>query len=315
MFDYSVLFWYDLTKGGKTMKKLLAFIAAALICVSCVGCNGNSSGVRDVTAAERSELINYDGLVSATGEISGAYQDSDGYIIIDFVAEGKDQYRTWHAQFKPERSTPEAAEYYFESHRDDVATFYGKFDTQRSTRSASNYLIVTEIMLNGRKITANKFFNDPPTETSPTASPTTPPAEPLTEAPTEAPTEPPTEAPTEASTEATAGTKIYEDDKFIFYFVKVEPSYDDLNTYFTVENKTKDTYLIQCDYITLNKKTYNFIILSDYVQGDTQSLIDPQINDDFVDTDLSVSSAGGQFRLYNQENGEYSTIKIPDTKI
>ena len=140
------------------MKKLLAIITAALICVSRTGCNGNNSGVRDITAAERSELINYSGLVSATGEISCAYQDSDGYIIIDFVAEGKDQYRTWHAQFKPERSTPEAAEYYFESHNGDVATFYGKFDTQRSTRSASNYLIVTEIMLNGKKITANKFF-------------------------------------------------------------------------------------------------------------------------------------------------------------
>lgn len=292
------------------MKKLLAFIAAALICVSCACCNGNSSGVRDVTTAERGELIGYDGLVSATGKISYAYQDDDGYIVIVLVAETKDEYNTWYAQFKPERSTPEAAEYYFESHSGDVATFYGKFDTQRSTRSASNYLIVTEIMLNGRKITANKFFNDPPTETSPTASP----AEPLTEAPTEAPTEPPTEAPTEAPT---VGTKIYEDDKFIFYFVKTEPNYDDLNTYFTVENKTKDTYLIQCDYITLNKRTYNSIILSDYVQGDTQSLIDPEISDDFVDTNLSVTSAGGRFRAYNKskDNDDMILITIPDTKI
>ncbi|MGO5112271.1 hypothetical protein ACTQ3M_05240 [Oscillospiraceae bacterium LCP25S3_E10] len=294
------------------MKKLLAFIAAALICVSCTGCNGNNSGVRDITAAERSELINYSGLVSATGEISCAYQDSDGYIIIDFVAEGKDQYRTWHAQFKPERSTPKAAEYYFESHNGDVATFYGKFDTQRSTRSASNYLIVTEIMLNGKKITANKFFNDPPTEA--------PPAEPLTEAPTEPPTEPPTEAPTEAPTEIStkenAGTKIYEDDKFTFYFVKVEPSFGDLNTYFTIKNKTKSTYKIHCDYLTLNNSTYSNIYMSEYMQENTQSLVRAQIADDFVDTKMTVISAGGQFKLDNEDNDEDTiTIKIPDTKI
>lgn len=299
------------------MKKLLAIITAALICVSCAGCNGSNNGIRDITKAERSELVNYNGSVSATGEISCAYQDVNGYIIIDFVAEGKDQYRTWHAQFKPGRSTPEAAEYYFESHSGDVATFYGKFDTQRSTRSASNYLIVTEIMLNGKKITANEFFNDPPTETSPTA----PPTEPLTEAPTEAPTEPPTEAPTEPPTEApteapTMGTKIYEDDKFIFYFVKTEPNYDDLNTYFTIKNKTKNTYKIHCDYLTLNNSTYSNIYMSEYMQENTQSLVRAQVTDDFVDTEMTVISAGGQFRLDNEDNDEDTIIiKIPNTKI
>lgn len=286
------------------MKKLLAVITAALICVSCCSC-GNKP-YSDVTQVPRSELIGYEGTVCAKGGITGAAQDKNGYVKISFTGSGQD----WYAIFKSDVSSPQAVENYFDSISGNTASFYGTFDTQRSTRAAKNYLQCTSVVFQGREITPDTQFDEPTTQASTEKLTETP-----TQAPTETPTEEPTEAPTETPTEATVGTKIYEDNKFIFYFVKTEPSYDDLNTYFTVENKTKDTYLIQCDYITLNKKTYNFIILSDYVQGNTQSLIDPQINDDFVDTNLSVASAGGQFRLYNQENGEYSTIKIPDTKI
>lgn len=272
------------------MKKLLAVFTAALICVSCCSCGSNMYS--DVTQMTRSELIGYEGTVCTKGGITGAAQDKNGYVKISFTGNGQD----WYAMFKSEVSSPQAAENYFDSISGNTASFYGTFDTQRSTRSAKNYLQCTSVVFQGREITPYTQFDEPTTQ---------------------APTEKPTQAPTEVPTEEPAGTKIYEDDKFTFYFVRVAPNgLGDLNAYFTVENKTKDTYLIQCDYITLNKKTYNFIILSSYIQGNTQSLIDPQVNDDFVDTDLSVTSAGGQFRLYNKDSDEHSiTIKIPDTKI
>lgn len=284
------------------MKRLLAIITAALICVSCCSCGSNMYS--DVTQMTRSELIGYEGTVCAKGGITGATQDKNGYIKISFTGNGQD----WYAMFKSEVSSPQAVENYFDSISGNTASFYGTFDTQRSTRSAKNYLQCTSVVFQGREITPDTQFDEPTTQ-APTEKPT--------QAPKEVPTEKSTEAPTEISTKENAGTKIYEDDKFTFYFVRVAPNgLGDLNAYFTVENKTKDTYLIQCDYITLNKKTYNFIILSNYIQGNTQSLIDPQVNDDFVDAELSVTSAGGQFRLYNEDNDEHSiTIKIPDTKI
>ena len=283
------------------MKKLLAVITAALICVSCCSCGSNMYS--DVTQMTRSELIGYEGTVCAKGGITGATQDKNGYIKISFTGNGQD----WYAMFKSEVSSPQAVENYFDSISGNTASFYGTFDTQRSTRSAKNYLQCTSVVFQGREITPDTQFDEPTTQ-APTERPT--------QAPKEDPTEESTEAPTEISTKENAGTKIYEDDKFTFYFVKVEPSFGDLNTYFTIKNKTKSTYKIHCDYLTLNNSTYSNIYMSEYMQENTQSLVRAQIADDFVDTKMTVISAGGQFKLDNEDNDEDTiTIKIPDTKI
>ena len=283
------------------MKKLLAVITAALICVSCCSCGSNMYS--DVTQMTRSELIGYEGTVCAKGGITGATQDKNGYIKISFTGNGQD----WYAMFKSEVSSPQAVENYFDSISGNTASFYGTFDTQRSTRSAKNYLQCTSVVFQGREITPYTQFDEPTTQ-APTERPT--------QAPKEVPTEESTEAPTEISTKENAGTKIYEDDKFTFYFVKVEPSFGDLNTYFTIKNKTKSTYKIHCDYLTLNNSTYSNIYMSEYMQENTQSLVRAQIADDFVDTKMTVISAGGQFKLDNEDNDEDTiTIKIPDTKI
>lgn len=283
------------------MKKLLAVITAALICVSCCSCGSNMYS--DVTQMTRSELIGYEGTVCAKGGITGATQDKNGYIKISFTGNGQD----WYAMFKSEVSSPQAVENYFDSISGNTASFYGTFDTQRSTRSAKNYLQCTSVVFQGREITPDTQFDEPTTQ-APTERPT--------QAPKEVPTEESTEAPTEISTKENAGTKIYEDDKFTFYFVKVEPSFGDLNTYFTIKNKTKSTYKIHCDYLTLNNSTYSNIYMSEYMQENTQSLVRAQIADDFVDTKMTVISAGGQFKLDNEDNDEDTiTIKIPDTKI
>lgn len=283
------------------MKKLLAVITAALICVSCCSCGSNMYS--DVTQMTRSELIGYEGTVCAKGGITGATQDKNGYIKISFTGNGQD----WYAMFKSEVSSPQATENYFDSISGNSASFYGTFDTQRSTRAAKNYLQCSSVVFQGREITPYTQFDEPATQ-APTERPT--------QAPTEVPTEKSTEAPTEISTKENAGTKIYEDDKFTFYFVKVEPSFGDLNTYFTIKNKTKSTYKIHCDYLTLNNSTYSNIYMSEYMQENTQSLVRAQIADDFVDTKMTVISAGGQFKLDNEDNDEDTiTIKIPDTKI
>ena len=283
------------------MKRLLAIITAALICVSCCSCGSNMYS--DVTQMTRSELIGYEGTVCAKGGITGATQDKNGYIKISFTGNGQD----WYAMFKSEVSSPQAVENYFDSISGNTASFYGTFDTQRSTRSAKNYLQCTSVVFQGREITPDTQFDEPTTQ-APTERPT--------QAPKEVPTEESTEAPTEISTKENAGTKIYEDDKFTFYFVKVEPSFGDLNTYFTIKNKTKSTYKIHCDYLTLNNSTYSNIYMSEYMQENTQSLVRAQIADDFVDTKMTVISAGGQFKLDNEDNDEDTiTIKIPDTKI
>lgn len=287
------------------MKRLLAVITAALICVSCCSC-GNKP-YSDVTQVPRSELIGYEGTVCAKGGITGAAQDKNSYVKISFTGNGQD----WYAMFKSDVSSPQAVENYFDSISGNTASFYGTFDTQRSTRAAKNYLQCTSVVFQGREITPNTQFDEPTTQ-----APTEKLTETPTQAPTETPTEEPTEAPTETPTEATVGTKIYEDDKFTFYFVKVEPSFGDLNTYFTIKNKTKSTYKIHCDYLTLNNSTYSNIYMSEYMQENTQSLVRAQIADDFVDTKMTVISAGGQFRLDNEDNDEDTiTIKIPNTKI
>lgn len=283
------------------MKKLLAVITAALICVSCCSCGSNMYS--NVTQMTRSELIGYEGTVCAKGGITGAAQDKNGYVKISFTGNGQD----WYAMFKSEVSSPQATENYFDSISGNSASFYGTFDTQRSTRAAKNYLQCSSVVFQGREITPYTQFDEPATQ-APTERPT--------QAPTEVPTEKSTEAPTEISTKENAGTKIYEDDKFTFYFVKVEPSFGDLNTYFTIKNKTKSTYKIHCDYLTLNNSTYSNIYMSEYMQENTQSLVRAQIADDFVDTKMTVISAGGQFKLDNEDNDEDTiTIKIPDTKI
>lgn len=272
------------------MKKFMV-IAAALIIMVSSGCNSNS--------LQQVGNIQSDGSMRVTGEITSSYENYGGKVEIEFKVDG----RKWQAEFYPDDSNnTTAAANWFKDAVGENAVFYGEVDD-------NNKLKVTKVFVRSKKITTDTKFAQPKKSKSvevPTESPT--------EVITEASTETPTQITTESVINPNSQNKIYENDKFVFYFKGTKVSGNNLDVYFTIENKTTNTYLIQCDYLTLNKNTYNSVIMSHYVQGGTKSLVKTTIMDDFVDTEMKITSAGGQFRIYDESGEKIETIKINDNK-